>query len=76
MQAGYDTEVGPPPKPAPSPDSPSDNTPSSDTLTRSQLVYMTSLSVLVYVGLWALCWIRASQFTRALARTNPPALPT
>lgn len=75
MQAGYDTEVGPPPKPAPSSDSPSD-TPPSDTLTRSQLVYMTSLSVLVYVGLWALCWIRASQFTRALARTNPPPLPT
>jgi hypothetical protein len=45
-------------------------------MTRSQLIYMVTLSVLVYVGLWGVCWLRASQFQRAVTRAALPPLPT
>lgn len=80
---GYDTEVGPPPKPAAGDGGSSsgsgdgsggggaDGGDNGADVPRSELIYMVTLSVMVYVGLWSICWLRASQFSRRLNATLP-----
>jgi len=79
VELGYDADLGPQPQPPPSgngtdsgdiPDGDGGGVPAMD---RSELIYMVTLSCMIYACVWSVCFLRASQFYNLLRRANGAA---
>ena len=76
VDLGYDAETGPPQGGGGNGGSgdgtgaggDGDGTGEQLTMSKSELVYMVSLSLMIYLSVWSVCFLRASQFYNALRR--------
>ena len=80
VNLGYDADLGPQPPLGPGGNDNNNGTDSGGggggaddgqvEPSRSELIYMVSLSVMIYTMVWGLCFLRASQFFNLLRRAN------
>ena len=80
VNLGYDADIGPPPNGGPPSGSSNGTEPGGDDdggggggiqqMDRSELVYMVTLSCMIYVCVWSVCFLRAATFFNLLRASH------